>query len=87
MVYPARRLLPHGVIRPETRQFLTSSRNAVVRSRLFAGGGYPPNTLLIVDRLVCEEFLVEVAAGRGGVAVRVTETKPAVPPSIDAQEI
>ncbi len=29
--------------------------------RLFAGGGYPPNTLLIVDRLVREEFLIEVS--------------------------
>lgn len=30
--------------------------------RLFAGGAFPPNTLLIVDRLVREEFLVEVSA-------------------------
>jgi len=30
--------------------------------RLFAGGAYPPNTLLIIDRLVREEFLVEVSA-------------------------
>ena len=30
--------------------------------RLFAGGDYPPNTLLIIDRLVREEFLVEVSA-------------------------
>ena len=28
--------------------------------RLFPGGNYPPNTLLIVDRLVQEQFLVEV---------------------------
>ena len=28
--------------------------------RMFAGGKYPPNTLLIVDRLVQEPFLVEV---------------------------
>ena len=28
--------------------------------RLFPGGSYPPNTLLIVDRLVQEPFLVEV---------------------------
>jgi enamine deaminase RidA (YjgF/YER057c/UK114 family) len=28
--------------------------------RLFAGGNYPPNTLLIVDRLVQEQFLIEV---------------------------
>jgi enamine deaminase RidA (YjgF/YER057c/UK114 family) len=30
--------------------------------RLFGGGAYPPNTLLIIDRLVQEEFLVEVSA-------------------------
>ncbi|MBI3434745.1 MAG: RidA family protein [Proteobacteria bacterium] len=30
--------------------------------RMFAGGAYPPNTLLVVDRLVGEAFLVEVAA-------------------------
>jgi enamine deaminase RidA (YjgF/YER057c/UK114 family) len=30
--------------------------------RLFAGGAYPPNTLLMVDRLVKEEFLIEVSA-------------------------
>ena len=28
--------------------------------RFFPGGAYPPNTLLIVDRLVQEQFLVEV---------------------------
>lgn len=28
--------------------------------RMFAGAPYPPNTLLIVDRLVREEFLIEV---------------------------
>ena len=28
--------------------------------RLFLAGNYPPNTLLIVDRLVQEQFLVEV---------------------------
>ena len=28
--------------------------------RMFAGGAYPPNTLLIVDRLVQERFLLEV---------------------------
>jgi len=27
---------------------------------LFAGAPYPPNTLLIIDRLVREEFLIEV---------------------------
>jgi enamine deaminase RidA (YjgF/YER057c/UK114 family) len=30
--------------------------------RLFAGDAYPPNTLLVVDRLVREEFLIEVSA-------------------------
>jgi enamine deaminase RidA (YjgF/YER057c/UK114 family) len=30
--------------------------------RLFAGAAYPPNTLLIIDRLVREEFLIEVSA-------------------------
>ena len=30
--------------------------------KLFADGKYPPNTLLIVDRLVQEQFLVEVQA-------------------------
>jgi hypothetical protein len=29
---------------------------------LFAGGAYPPNTLLVVDRLVQEQFLIEVSA-------------------------
>jgi enamine deaminase RidA (YjgF/YER057c/UK114 family) len=28
--------------------------------KMFANGAYPPNTLLIVDRLVQEPFLVEV---------------------------
>src|SRR5258706_11551467 len=30
--------------------------------KMFPNGAYPPNTLLIVDRLVKEEFLVEVQA-------------------------
>ena len=30
--------------------------------KMFADGAYPPNTLLIVDRLVQEQFLVEVQA-------------------------
>jgi enamine deaminase RidA (YjgF/YER057c/UK114 family) len=29
---------------------------------MFPGGAYPPNTLLMVDRLVQKEFLVEVQA-------------------------
>jgi enamine deaminase RidA (YjgF/YER057c/UK114 family) len=30
--------------------------------KLFAGGKYPPNTLLVIDRLVKPEFLLEVEA-------------------------
>jgi enamine deaminase RidA (YjgF/YER057c/UK114 family) len=30
--------------------------------KLFSGGTYPPNTLLMIDRLVREEFLIEVSA-------------------------
>jgi enamine deaminase RidA (YjgF/YER057c/UK114 family) len=30
--------------------------------RLFPGGVYPPNTLLVIDRLVSEAFLIEVQA-------------------------
>jgi enamine deaminase RidA (YjgF/YER057c/UK114 family) len=30
--------------------------------KLFQGGVYPPNTLLVVDRLVKEEFVIEVEA-------------------------
>ena len=30
--------------------------------KLFPDGKYPPNTLLIIDRLVREEFLIEVSA-------------------------
>jgi hypothetical protein len=33
---------------------------------IFAGRLYPPNTLLIVDRLVKEEFLIEVEATARG---------------------
>ena len=28
--------------------------------RMFLGGKYPPNTLLIIDRLVGEQYLIEV---------------------------
>jgi enamine deaminase RidA (YjgF/YER057c/UK114 family) len=38
----------------------------VIRKELFAkiypGGQYPPNTLLMVDRLVGEQFLIEIEA-------------------------
>lgn len=30
--------------------------------RLFKNGAYPPNTLLIIDRLVREDFLIEISA-------------------------
>ena len=30
--------------------------------KLFPSGAYPPNTLLVIDRLVREEFLIEVSA-------------------------
>ena len=30
--------------------------------KLFAGSAYPPNTLLVIDRLVKEDFLIEVEA-------------------------
>ena len=30
--------------------------------KMFPNGAYPPNTLLMIDRLVKEEFLIEVSA-------------------------
>ena len=30
--------------------------------KMFTNGAYPPNTLLMIDRLVREEFLIEVSA-------------------------
>jgi hypothetical protein len=30
--------------------------------KLFPNGAYPPNTLLMIDRLVKEELLIEVSA-------------------------
>jgi enamine deaminase RidA (YjgF/YER057c/UK114 family) len=38
------------------------SARSVLYPKLFPGGTYPPNTLLIIDRLVKPEFLVEIAA-------------------------
>jgi enamine deaminase RidA (YjgF/YER057c/UK114 family) len=38
------------------------SARAAVFPRLFPGGSYPPNTLLVVERLVRAEFLLEVEA-------------------------
>jgi enamine deaminase RidA (YjgF/YER057c/UK114 family) len=38
------------------------SARSTLFPRLFPGGVYPPNTLLVIDRLVKPEFVVEVAA-------------------------
>ena len=38
-----------------------SARGAIF-PKLFPGGKYPPNTLLVIDRLVKPEFLLEVEA-------------------------
>jgi len=38
-----------------------SARSAIF-PKLFPGGKYPPNTLLVIDRLVRPEFLLEVEA-------------------------
>ena len=38
------------------------SARSVLFPKLFPGGAYPPNTLLVVDRLVKPEFMIEVAA-------------------------
>jgi enamine deaminase RidA (YjgF/YER057c/UK114 family) len=38
------------------------SARSVLFPKLFPGGAYPPNTLLIIDRLVKPEFMIEVAA-------------------------
>ena len=38
-----------------------SARTAVF-PKLFPGGKYPPNTLLVIDRLVKPEFLLEIEA-------------------------
>ncbi len=38
------------------------SARATLFPKLFPGGKYPPNTLLVIDRLVKPEFLIEVAA-------------------------
>jgi enamine deaminase RidA (YjgF/YER057c/UK114 family) len=49
--------LVHSQDVPKLREYRTREF-----PRLFAGGAYPPNTLLIIDRLVREEFLIEVSA-------------------------
>ncbi len=41
---------------------------AALFPKLFKGTDYPPNTLLVIDRLVKEEFVIEIEAvvrGRG----------------------
>ena len=38
------------------------SARSTLFPKLFPGGKYPPNTLLVIDRLVKPEFLIEVAA-------------------------
>ena len=38
------------------------SARSVLFPKLFPGGKYPPNTLLVVNRLVKPEFLIEVEA-------------------------
>lgn len=38
------------------------SARAALYPRLYPSGQYPPNTLLIIDRLVKPEFLIEVSA-------------------------
>jgi enamine deaminase RidA (YjgF/YER057c/UK114 family) len=38
------------------------SARAALFPKLFPGGAYPPNTLLVIDRLVKPEFQIEVAA-------------------------
>jgi enamine deaminase RidA (YjgF/YER057c/UK114 family) len=35
-------------------------------TRIYPGGQYPPNTLLMVDRLVGEQFLIEIEAIAAG---------------------
>jgi enamine deaminase RidA (YjgF/YER057c/UK114 family) len=35
---------------------------AALFPKLFPGGKYPPNTLLVIDRLVKPEFLIEIEA-------------------------
>jgi enamine deaminase RidA (YjgF/YER057c/UK114 family) len=50
---------------PDIEKFMKV--RAALFPRLFKGPLYPPNTLLVVDRLVKEEFLLEVEAVVRGV--------------------
>src|SRR5215469_18465592 len=45
--------------------------------KLFKGGAYPPNTLLIIDRLVREEFLISERS-RGAVGATPIERRGAI---------
>jgi enamine deaminase RidA (YjgF/YER057c/UK114 family) len=45
----------------ESIPIFMSARSALF-PKLFPGGKYPPNTLLVIDRLVKPEFLVEIEA-------------------------
>jgi enamine deaminase RidA (YjgF/YER057c/UK114 family) len=38
------------------------SARAALFPKIYPGGRYPPNTLLVIDRLVKPEFLIEIAA-------------------------
>jgi enamine deaminase RidA (YjgF/YER057c/UK114 family) len=38
------------------------AERAALFAKLFRGTQYPPNTLVMIDRLVREEFLIEVEA-------------------------
>ena len=46
----------------EAVMFVSRFVRLAVVACCFAGGAYPPNTLLMIDRLVKEEFLIEVSA-------------------------
>ena len=45
----------------DTLPAFMSARSALF-PKLFPGGKYPPNTLLVIDRLVKPEFMIEVEA-------------------------
>ena len=49
------------VVGRESVQGFIAARTDVL-SRIFPDGDYPPNTLLVVDGLVREEFLLEISA-------------------------
>ena len=49
------------IVKGQRLEEFVSGRTEVY-SRIFPNGGYPPNTLLFIDRLVSEEFLIEIEA-------------------------